>query len=97
MVNILAQNCNYNVFTFVVDTVAELDKLPTTNTKGKDNLANVSSCAVGSRAIVTETSDRYILNGEQNKWIKAKSSSGGGGGGSSESWATEEDIDKMFE
>ena len=39
---------------------------------------------------------RYILNGEQNKWIKITSSSGGGGGGS-ESWATEEDIDKMFE
>ena len=94
MVNILAQNCNYNVYSFVVDTVAELDKLPTINTRGKDNLSTVSSCAVGSRAVVTETSDRYILNGEQNKWIKDTNT--GGGGGVSYITADPTDIENLF-
>ena len=79
---------------FTVDTVDELDKLPRIGTKGQDNLRNVDDCCAGSRATVTETSERYVLNGNQNKWIKITSPSGGGGG--SESWATEEDIDKMF-
>lgn len=82
----------YSVFT--VDTVDELDKLPRIATKGQDNLRNVDDCCAGSRAVVTETSERYILNGNQNKWVKVVSSGGGGGG--SESWATKEDIDKMF-
>ena len=81
----------YSIFT--VDTVDELDKLPRIGTKGQDNLRNVDDCCAGSRAIVTETSERYILNGNLNKWLKVASSGGGGG---SESWATKEDIDKMF-
>lgn len=96
MVKMISRDYTTGYSVFAVDTVAELDKLPTTTDKGKDHLHTIPSCSVGSRAIVTETSGRYILNGEQNKWIKITSSSGGSGGGS-ESWATEEDIDKMFE
>lgn len=96
MVKMISRDYNTGYSVFAVDTEAELDKLPTTTDKGKDHLCTIPSCSVGSRVIVTETAGRYILNGEQNKWIKITSSSGGGGGGS-ESWATEEDIDKMFE
>ena len=96
MVKMISRDYTTGYSVFAVDTEAELDKLPTTTDKGKDHLYTIPSCSVGSRAIVTETSGRYILNGEQNKWIKITSSSSGGGGGS-ENWATEEDIDKMFE
>ena len=50
--------------------MAEIDKLPTVRSRGKDNLAAIS-CISGSRAIVTETSERYILTG-QNEWILDK-------------------------
>ena len=75
MINIISKNYNTNYCVFSVDSVSELDKLPTTTSRGKDNLATISSCTAGSRAIVTETSDRYILNGTQNKWILDKNSS----------------------
>ena len=75
MINIISKNYNTNYCVFAVDSVSELDKLPTVTSRGKDNLATVSSCTAGSRAIVTETSDRYILNGTQNKWILDKNSS----------------------
>ena len=70
MINIISKNYSTNYCVFAVDTVAELDKLPTVTSRGKDNLAAIS-CISGSRAIVTETSERYILNG-QNKWILDK-------------------------
>lgn len=97
MTKLISRDYNTGYSVFAVDTVAELDKLPTTTTKGQDHLNTVPFCCTGSRAIVTETSERYILNGNQNKWIKFTASSSGGGGGSSENWGTEEDIDKMFE
>ena len=75
MITIISKNYNTNYCVFAVDSVSELDKLPTTTSRGKDNLATISSCTAGSRAIVTETSDRYILNGTQNKWILDKNSS----------------------
>ena len=75
MITIISKNYNTNYCVFAVDSVSELDKLPTVTSRGKDNLATISSCTAGSRAIVTETSDRYILNGTQNKWILDKNSS----------------------
>ena len=94
MLSMIERNYGTRYSMFVVDTVDELDKLPRIGTKGQDNLRNVDDCCAGSRATVTETSERYVLNGNQNKWIKVTFSGGGGGG--SEGWATEEDIDKMF-
>ena len=94
MVKLLERNYSTGFSVFAVDTVAEIKNLPTTTTKGKEHLEPVGTCCVGSRAVVTETSERYVLNGNQNKWIKFIASSSGGG---SENWATEEDIDKMFE
>ena len=91
MITIISKNYNTNYCVFAVDSVSELDKLPTTTSRGKDNLATISSCTAGSRAIVTETSDRYILNGIQNKWILDKNSSWS----TSVSVASNEDILNM--
>ena len=91
MINIISKNYNTNYCVFAVDSVSELDKLPTVTSRGKDNLATISSCTAGSRAIVTETSDRYILNGTQNKWIMDKNSSWS----TSVSVASNEDILNM--
>lgn len=91
MINIISKNYNTNYCVFAVDSVSELDKLPTVTSRGKDNLATISSCTAGSRAIVTETSDRYILNGTQNKWILDKNSSWS----TSVSVASNEDILNM--
>ena len=77
MINMISRDYTTGYSVFAVDTVAELDKLPTTTDKGKDHLHTIPSCSVGSYVIVTETSDIYILNGNQDKWIKSTSSSGG--------------------
>ena len=91
MITIISKNYNTNYCVFSVDSVSELDKLPTVTSRGKDNLATISSCTAGSRAIVTETSNRYILNGTQNKWILDKNSSWS----TSVSVASNEDILNM--
>lgn len=95
MISITKIEYETNVCHFAVDTVNELDLLPKFNTAGQGILNTISSCSIGSMAIVTSTSDRYILNGEQNKWIKL-TSSGGGGGGEDYDFATEGDIDDLF-
>ena len=91
MINIISRNYNTNYCVFAVDSVEELDKLPTTTSRGKDNLANISSCTAGSRAVVTETSGRYTLNGTQNKWILEKFQVGG----TTIDIATNEDINSI--
>ena len=91
MITIISKNYNTNYCVFSVDSVSELAKLPTVTSRGKDNLATISSCTAGSCAIVTETSDRYILNGTQNKWILDKNSSWS----TSVSVASNEDILNM--
>lgn len=98
MVKLISRDYNTGYSIFAVDTVAELDKLPTTSTKGKDELYTISNCCTGSRAVVTETSDRYILNGNQNKWLKVSKSSGGGGGDLPSDWefVDTSDIDNLF-
>lgn len=80
---------------FTVDTVAELDKLPNITNKGQDHLHTVPYCCIGSRAFVTSTSENYVLNGDQNKWLKTTGSSGGSGG-SDYDIATDEEIRKIF-
>lgn len=74
MISLIIKNYNTNYCVFAVDTVPELDKLPTTAKNGKENLDYMFPCIVGSRAIVTETSERYILDG-QNKWVLDKNAS----------------------
>lgn len=80
MVSIIRREYETNVYHFAVDTVAELDLLPKIKTRGKDILNTIGSCAMGSTAIVTENSEKYILNGEKNEWIKLSTGSGSSGG-----------------
>lgn len=96
MLNINRIEYESNTCHFTVDTVAELDLLPKINTRGQGVLNTIPCCSVGSTAVVTETSERYILNGEQNKWLKITSSGGGGGGGEDYDFADESDIDNLF-
>lgn len=90
MINIISRNYSTNYCVFVVDSVAELDKLPTTNKNGGDHLAYIPFCISGSRAIVTETSERYILTG-QNEWVLDKNASWS----TSLNFATSEDINSI--
>lgn len=90
MINIISKNYSTNYCVFAVDTVAELDKLPTTNKNGGNHLAYIPFCISGSRAIVTETSERYILTG-QNEWVLDKNASWS----TSLDFATSEDINAI--
>lgn len=97
MVNILDKNYQTGVTRFVCDTEAELEDLPKIGVAGKHNLRSVNSCEMGSTVIVTETSNRYILNGDKNAWIKISSSSGGGGELPKDyEIADKDDIDNLF-
>lgn len=97
MLSLVKIDYETNVCRFSVDEVSEIDMLPKTTTAGRGILSTISSCRPGSMAIVTSTSEKYILNGKQDKWIKLVSS-GSGGGGSSSDWelVNKADIDSLF-
>ncbi len=81
MVSIIKREYETNVYHFAVDAVAELDILPKIRTRGKDILNTIAGCAMGSTAIVTENSERYILSGARNEWIRLSAGSGDSDGG----------------
>lgn len=89
MVSLLS--CNYNTWFchFYADSADELDKLPTHNTEGKDDLKSVKSCAYGSRATCAN-GKIYVLSGD-NEWIAYTGASGGSGS----SGDTEADIEPI--
>ena len=65
----IASNSNkiaYGTINYIVDTIADIEKLPT-------------NIAVGSEAFVTANSTKYILN-NQKQWVKVITSTSGGGG-----------------
>lgn len=97
MLSLVKIDYETNVCRFSVDEVSEIDMLPRATTAGQGALALISSCRPGSIAVVTSTSDKYILNGKQDKWIKFIGTSGSGGGsGGDYDFADEEDIDNIF-
>lgn len=85
MIGMIHRDYTTGYSVFAVDTVAELTDLPTTSKGGIGELKN-TYCKIGSRAIVTATSDRYILNGS-DKWVIDVTASGG-----NYAVATSEDI-----
>ena len=89
MIGLIHRDYTTGYSVFAVDTVAELADLPTTSKGGVGELKN-TYCKIGSRAIVTATSDRYILSGS-DEWVVDKNA-GGGGSGSDIIFATNEDI-----
>ena len=97
MLNIKSVEYEYKIYHFVVDKAAELNLLPRIGVKGQNSLSSILSCNLGSTAFVTETSDSYVLNGEQNKWIKMSNSSGGGGDlPSGYEVASDSEVENMF-
>ena len=97
MLSLVKIDYETNVCRFSVDEVSEIDMLPKTATAGQGVLSTVSSCRPGSMAIVTSTSQKYILNGKKDEWVKL-TGAGGSGGGSGEDYdfADEGDIDNIF-
>lgn len=85
MIGLIHRDYTTGYSVFAVDTVAELADLPTTSKGGIGELKN-TYCKIGSRAIVTVTSDRYILNGS-DEWVVDVTASGG-----NYAVATSEDI-----
>ena len=85
MIGLIHRDYTTGYSVFAVDTVAELADLPTTSKGGVGELKN-TYCKNGSRAIVTATSDRYILNGA-DEWVIDVTASGG-----NYAVATSEDI-----
>lgn len=79
MIGMIHRDYTTGYSVFVVDTVDELAKLPTTSNEGKDNLSTIKGCSIGSKATVTATSDRYILN-DSDEWVVDKNAGGGGSG-----------------
>lgn len=82
-VSLINKNYSTNVCIFSYDTWSEdKDKLPTMNSKGKDLLSTIQSCAQGSIARGTNGKD-YILTGN-NTWISYSSTTGGSVGGTTD-------------
>ena len=97
MLSLVKIDYETNVCRFSVDEVSEIDMLPKTTTAGQGILSTISSCRPGSMAIVTSTSEKYILNGKKDEWVKfAISSSSGGGSSSSWELVDKADIDSLF-
>lgn len=97
MLSLVKIDYETNVCRFSVDEVSEIDMLPKTTTAGQGILSTISSCRPGSMAVVTSTSEKYILNGKKDEWVKfANSSSSGGGSSSSWELVDKADIDSLF-
>ena len=97
MLSLVKIDYETNVYWFSVDEVSEIDMLPKTTTAGQGILSTVSSCRPGSMAIVTSTSEKYILNDKKDEWVRFTGSSGSGGGSSEDyGFADEGDIDNIF-
>lgn len=99
MIGLISMDYQTRVAKFSVDTEDELNDLPRIGIKGKSPLDKIGSCNMGSTAIVTETSENFILSGNKNKWVKTYSpSSGDGGTELPEDWeeADKDDIDDLF-
>lgn len=71
MVNLVEQNFSNHVYSFVADSVADIDKLPTRKSAGKDNLAIINNVAMGSDCLVIATGDLYMLSGttDEGEWV----------------------------
>lgn len=93
MIGLIHRDYTTGYSVFAVDTVAELADLPTTSKGGVGELNN-TYCKIGSRAIVTSTSERYMLSGA-DEWIIDKNA--GGGSGSDIVFATNEEINSLTE
>lgn len=83
-VSLINKNYETNTCVFCYDVwETDKDKLPTLNSRGKDKLSTLYSCAQGSIAKGTNGIN-YILTGD-NHWIKYAIASIGAGSGEPDS------------
>ena len=68
----------FNYSNFVCDTMNDINDLPTNKKTGENGL---ETCSIGSKAIVIENREQYILNGN-NEWKLLKNYKSQSGGGS---------------
>ena len=93
-VSLINKNYSTQVCMFSFDIWDEdKDKLPNLNTRGKDTLSTIYSCAQGSKAIGTDGTN-YILTGG-NEWKKYSGISGGSSGGNTGDDPQYEDIEPI--
>lgn len=86
--------------TLLVNTLSEIENLPTSTTIGTSGLTSTDNekVAIGSRAICVEDWSKWILT-PNNTWNKVPKSSGssGGSGSSGEDVITDSEIDSIID
>ena len=86
--------------TLLVNTLSEIENLPTSTTIGTSGLTSTDNekVAIGSRAICVEDWSKWILTPD-NTWNKVPKSSGssGGSGSSGEDVITDSEIDSIID
>ena len=86
--------------TLLVNTLSEIENLPTSTTIGTSGLTSTDNekVAIGSRAICVEDWSKWILT-PNNAWNKVPKSSGssGGSGSSGEDVITDSEIDSIID
>ncbi len=83
---------------FYIDNADEINKLPTSKVRGKEELSRSATVSAGSLARVQDGS-QYILNGS-DKWVRYNGNSGSSGTGGSTvklSAMSSGDINALFE
>ena len=91
---LLRLDYNTRFATFSIDKESDVDMLPKMNSPGKGDLSPIGFISPGSKAIGTNGVN-YILNGDQDMWVKYNPSSGGNG--LDYKIATDDDINSLFE
>ena len=79
MVALKFMNYGTRYCVFSIDSLPDIDMLPTQTTPGKGMLSTIQSCSMGSVAQSTD-GNTYILSGDLNRWIKYNCSSTGSSG-----------------
>lgn len=82
---------------FTCDTVADIEKLPTSVQRGtgSTNKTDNSSCAIGSKAFVIDGAREYML-GHDNVWHDITKNSGTSAPSETADIATNEEVNEML-
>lgn len=85
------RNYAYNYSEFICDSADDIGFLPTNVKK-----VNGTTCAIGSRAFIPDSSITYILD-NKNNWVQIATSSGSGTINVADITATDRDFNNYFD
>lgn len=69
LVTVIRNDYTSRYYEFAIDSIEELDLLPTTQTAGKEYLSTIKSCCNGSFAYLSDSAlTVWTLNGETDEW-----------------------------